>query len=43
MAPAFAIYMHPKMFVEDVASVEIFDKFIQEQGGFDVIHFNNNL
>lgn len=41
MAPAFAIYMHPQMFIEDVDSVEIFDKFIQEQGGFDVIHFNN--
>lgn len=41
MAPAFAIYMHPKMFIEDTGSIEIFDKFIQEQGGFDVIHFNN--
>ena len=41
MAPAFAIYMYPQMFIEDVSSVEVFDRFIQEQGGFDVIHFNN--
>ena len=41
MAPAFAIYMHPQMFIEDLDSMKIFDKFIQEQGGFDVIHFNN--
>lgn len=41
MAPAFAIYMNPMKFIEDFETYEIFDKFIQEQGGFDVIHFNN--
>ena len=41
MAPAHAIYMNPQKFNEDVDSFEIFDKFIQEYGHFDVIHFNN--
>ncbi len=41
MAPAFAMYMNPKKFIEDTETYELFDKFIQEQGGFDVIHFNN--
>jgi glycosyltransferase involved in cell wall biosynthesis len=33
--------MNPKKFIEDNESYEIFDKFIKEQGPFDVIHFNN--
>ncbi|MGN1154363.1 MAG: glycosyltransferase, partial [Candidatus Gastranaerophilaceae bacterium] len=41
MAPAFAMYMNPKKFIEDNGSYEIFDKFIKENGPFDVIHFNN--
>lgn len=41
MAPAFAMYMNPKKFIEDNGSYEIFDKFIEENGSFDVIHFNN--
>ena len=41
MAPAASVYMNPQKFIEDNASYEIFDKFIQENGKFDVIHFNN--
>ena len=41
MAPAFAMYMNPKKFIEDNGCYEIFDKFIKENGPFDVIHFNN--
>ena len=41
MAPAFAIYMYPQKFNEDTGTYEILDKFIQEHGHFDVIHFNN--
>lgn len=41
MAPAFAMYMNPKKFIEDNGSYEIFDEFLSEYGPFDVIHFNN--
>lgn len=41
MAPAFAIFMNPQKYIEDKATCEMLDKFIIEQGGFDVIHFNN--
>ena len=41
MAPAFAMYMNPKKFIEDNDSYEIFDEFLSEYGPFDVIHFNN--
>lgn len=41
MAPAFSIYMNPQKFIEDHKTYEIFDKFIEENGKFDVIHFNN--
>lgn len=41
MSPSFAIYMNPQKFIEDEKSYEIFDKFIQENGEFDIIHFNN--
>ena len=41
MAPAFAIFMNPQKFIDDQESVEIFDKFIEEHGNFDVIHINN--
>lgn len=41
MAPAFAVYMNPRKFIEDIASYEIFEKFILEYGPFDAIHFNN--
>ena len=41
MSPTFSIYMNPKLFLEDMGSYEILDKFITEYGPFDVIHFNN--
>lgn len=41
ISPAFAIYMNPQKFVEDKDSYEIFKKFIEQYGPFDVIHFNN--
>lgn len=41
MAPAFSIFMNPEKFIKDQEIVEIFDKFIQKYGIFDVVHFNN--
>ncbi len=41
MAPAFAIFMNPDRFIHDIGSENILDKFIQDNGPFDVIHFNN--
>ncbi len=41
MAPAFSIFMNPEKFITDHKSVDVFDKFIQKYGPFDVIHFNN--
>src|SRR5574344_1148486 len=41
MATAFAIFMNPMSFIDDVGSYNILDKFIKENGPFDVIHFNN--
>lgn len=41
MAPAFAMYMNPQKIINDNGSYKIFDKFIEENGPFDVIHFNN--
>ena len=41
MAPAFAMYMNPQKFNEDTDTYEIFDKFLELYGRFDVIHFNN--
>lgn len=41
IAPAFAIYMNPKKFIEDKESYKILKKFIEKHGPFDIIHFNN--
>ena len=41
IAPAFAIYMNPKKFIEDTNSYKILKEFIMKYGPFDVIHFNN--
>lgn len=41
MAPAFAMFMNPRKFIDDMDTYEIFDEFISKYGPFDVIHFNN--
>lgn len=41
MAPAFAVHMHPELFIDDMGTYEILDQFIQKQGEFDIIHLNN--
>lgn len=41
MSPAYAVFMNPQKYIEDEESVELLDKFIIENGEFDVIHINN--
>lgn len=41
ISPAFAIYMNPKKFIEDLDSYKILKDFIKKHGPFDIIHFNN--
>ncbi len=41
MAPAAIIHTNINIYTNDTISYNIFDKFIQKYGPFDVIHFNN--
>ncbi len=41
MAPAFTVFMNPSQTFNDCVCERLFDNFLEGQGGFDVIHFNN--
>lgn len=41
LAPALYVAYNPETFLDDNITLNLFEKFVEEQGGFDVIHLNN--